>query len=226
MAISGAVDEERPPTEADRALRAVVTFARSQRHSFSEAVSSVTGRELALIREALLRRCVRSLRCIADALVSAGQEPDVDVCPAREDYDARLTFSALDLFLACAAEVDPCPSEHAHIVFTAFAASGQPGLFVMREAEPDAPPFLVGGYSIDSMTLREAIIIARCAAELCRPWPMQDMPKVEPSCVVFHNGEDAWVCVPGRSGIALLRQSGSSKAESLISWALSRSTQS
>ncbi len=209
----------------EAALTSVVRVAQSRGLTLRQAALGSTARDVELVRAGLRRLTVASLRWMAEALVSGGQEPELDICPVRDDYEPTLTFSALDVFFGCTVDPDATvPNrEHAEIVFAAFASSGQTGLFARKDPEPDAPPYLTSGYRTDGMTLREAILLARCGAELSRPWPMPDgAPGVPPACVTFRSGSEPWVCVPGRSGIALLRPETPAKSEALISWATSR----
>jgi hypothetical protein len=208
-------------TEGDRALALVVRRAQAEGLSLSRCVEDMNDAAIEGLRTTLRVLCARALRRVGDVLAAAGTPPDLHVHPAREDFDARLTSSALDVFLACAAEeqLDDDPVCHA---YAALSASGATGLFARLERGSRTAPVLAAGYNLNNVTLRAAVAAVRSAAELCRPWPMVGAGSVAPRCVVLSSDGGTWVCLADGSGLALLRHVDSARTESLISWALSR----
>jgi hypothetical protein len=210
-----------PQTDDDRAWAPIVNRAVSQGISLSRCVEDMDGTGIERLRASLRTICAHALRRMGDALASTTAPPDLDVHRARQDYDHRLTSSALEVFLACTADtqLDGSPISRA---YAAFSASGATALFAQLERGGRTAPVLTTGYNLGSLTLRAAISTVRSAAELCRSWPMPDAESLEPACVVLSGDGGTWACFASRSGLALFRHSDSSKTEALINWALSR----
>ncbi len=208
-------------SDDDRALALVVGRALSERVPLSRCVEHVDSGVMTRLRSGLRVLSARALRCMGDALASVSTPAAFHVRSAREDYDCRLTSSALDVFLACAADEQP-DNDPIWDAYAVCLGSGAIGLFAHVEPGGRTAPVLAAGHNVGNLTLRDAVALVRCATELCRPWPLVHAESVGPSCVVFRGGGCAWGCVARPSGLALLGHEDPSKAESLISWALSR----
>jgi len=216
---------ERPAPEAERgfqdagyeALDRLVSRAQGNGRRLCEAALDSPPDELDRIRGALKRQTAAGALAIADAC--AWGEPLFQSSQAANDYDPRLTFGPLQIFLAALASTDDAPTDTARRIFERFVEAGDAALLLTQSREPGGLPFPVAAHGLEEATLAEVIAIARSAREMCSP-PMLTRASIAPRFVVMRGVGVTWVCVTGESRLTLVRTSGKVDAGPVISRAM------
>jgi hypothetical protein len=199
-------------TSHDTGTAAVVAANRKEGHSsdLSElavaALASGTGlchaifssgRE-AVLREALLAEAVRGLIAIAEA---AGGPPVLDVTPARDDYDERLSFSTPEVMVAALrTHFGMAPAQVGH----ALRAVGPAGaaLLLVRAVDAGEQPYPVAQRGLDDGGVRSLLELVRLASELGRE---RAANQADSSLEASPQTGDSWRCIAGAARLALYR---------------------
>ena len=149
----------------------------------------------------------------------AGWTPAMDLTPARDDYDRRLTFSAIDIFLAISQALDTAPPDGAARVYEEFAASSEGALLLVRGTGEASLPLPVAARGLEETSLSQVVKIARAAADMSRPAPLAKAG-IEPRVIVFSGRGGVWVGATTRYRIALIRTNPQYDAGQVVGLAL------
>lgn len=203
--------------EAERHIESAVTEARERKLRICEVLLERDTLPLERLRGALRGQTARALALMAET--AGGRLGGVDVHPSRDDYDRRLTFSALDIFVTASAALDSLPQDRASLLFHEFEASCDAALLLTRAGDPASLPLPVAARGLEETSLEDVVTIARAAAEMSRPSPL--FGNAEPSRIsVFRARDSAWFCATSEQRVAVLRTGPQSEAGQILGYAL------
>jgi hypothetical protein len=189
--------EEDPEFSAE--LLQAVADAKARNLRLCESLLSEGHMPLDRLRKALRRQ----IGCALLAMSRCAGEPALDVRPARDDYDRRLTFSGVDAFLAAAARLDDDPPDEAQRLFEEYVGYSDAAL-LLAGGESHALPLPVAACGLEEMSLGEVVHLARSAAETGQPQALA-RAGVSPYLLVFSGSGGVWVCGKGRARLVLMR---------------------
>jgi hypothetical protein len=208
-------------TEGDPTLVAeldeAVHEARSSGSRFCEVVLKKGSLALERIRYSLLLQTVRALAAIVDRLAEAGAS--FDLTPAADDYDRRLTFTAMEVLVATLAASDTDPPDNAAELFAEFAEYAEGAFLFVRGAGPGTLPFPVAVRGLEEGKLQDVLVLARAAHEMSLPLGLA-RAGIQPRVVTFQGPGGSWVCGTGQTRIALIRTSPRCEAGQVVGYAL------
>lgn len=187
----------------DSALEEAVRYARAHKIRLCEALLERGRLELPRLRAGLLRQAADGLVAMAVA-ESAPGEAAIEVSAARDDYDHRLTFTALDVFLSVARRLDQAPRDAGQALFEEYADYCDAALLLRRADESEALPLPVDARGLEESSLAEIGRLARTALALCQPEPLL-RAGVVPRAAVYSSPQAVWVVAAGETHIALIR---------------------
>jgi len=204
------------PSFRERVDRAV-HLARSRKVRLCEALLAEQEADLPILRAALRAQTARALLAIAEHCPDAG--PQLDLQPARADYDPRLTFSALDVLLATSSAADSAPRDRAQQLFEEYVETSDAALLLRRPSDPNSLPLPLAARGLEEATLQEVICLSRSAAEMSAPRGLQAAGLV-PRVTVFAGRDAVWVCALGEYRVALIRTGREFSAGQIVGYAL------
>lgn len=156
-------------------------------------------------RSVLLRHSAGALSAMVEPwCVSAGS---LRFTPARDDYDERLTFSALSLLTASATLGRPPRRDLAARLFHGFASSPEAALLLVKPSAGGGLPLPLAARGLERASLSAVVAIARGASGASRP-PRLDEAGADPRLLSFEDEQGVWLCAAGDHQIAMVRAAG------------------
>jgi hypothetical protein len=195
--------EDQP--EVAEKIDEMVRQARQERRRLCEVILESRALPFESVRQSLCRQTARAVLAIVEA--AGGAPPELDVSPARDDYDRRLTFTALEVFLTASGAMDRLPPDLAGEVFSALPEGSDAALLLLRGADWGTLPVPVAARSLGDASLPDIAGVARAASETCRH-PALEPARLEPTFALHRMPGAAWLGVVGESRLALLRITG------------------
>jgi hypothetical protein len=158
---------------------------------------------LSRFRSALLRQTAGALSAMVEPwCVSEGA---LRFTPARDDYDERLTFSALTVLTASATLGRPPRPDLAARLFHAFAASPEAALLLVKPSAGGGLPLPLAARGLEGATLAAVVAIARGSAGASRP---ASLAEADAGLRSFEGEHGFWICAAGDHQIAMIRTDG------------------
>jgi len=184
-------------------LETLAQRARQRGQRLCEAVLETGSADAQRLRDALLRQATAALLSIANGLGES--EPVLDVVPARDDYDPRLTFTVLDVFLAISRRLDTLGRDASSDLFDEWVADGRrAAVLFLHGHDAKSPALPIAARGLPASSLADIVTVAREAGRLCgrSAFPLA---WVEPRIVPPTPGGTVWVCATSDTRFLLLR---------------------
>lgn len=195
-------------------LETLALQARQRGKRLCEVILEQGAVDVQRLRDALLRQATMALLAIGQGLADA--EPVLDVAPARDDYDPRLTFTSLDVFLAISRSLDTAPPDAAAEIFDRWSADGRrAAVLFLHGPEPHSPALPLAARGLPASSLAEVVGVAREAGRICgrSAFPLA---WVEPRLRLPTPGTTVWVCATADNRFLLLRCLDPADAERFV----------
>ncbi len=204
--------------EFQRRLDQAALAARARGLRLCEALLEDGQVELPTLRQGLRRQAAAALLSMASS--AGGVVMRQGFVPARDDYDRRLTFSPLDVFLACSALLDDAPDDQARRLFSEYAEHADAALLLLHPgASREALPLPLAARGLEQASLHDIVAIARSAWAMARPSAVV-AGAGETRVVAFSGALGVWVGASGAERIALLRTGPAHEAGQMLGLAL------
>lgn len=207
-------DDEDVRRRLDEAARE----ARRRGTRLSAVLLEGAGGDLATLRAGLRRHAAQGLLSMARAAGDACWR--TEFTPARADFDAGLTFSALDVFTACSALLDSAPADFAQRLFHEYAGEADAALLLLlRPGESGGLPLPLAVRGLEHASLRDVAGIGRSALSMLHP---EALAHADAGARVasYQGAGGVWVGASGTLRLALLRTGPSFEAGQMLGLAL------
>lgn len=162
------------------------------------------GHHVLAVRTALRQEICLGLRSLVAAL--RGKPPSLELKPARDDYDPRLTFSALDVFLAATAPTEWDPADVAYRVFVEYREEADAALLFDRTsgAAGHSLPVPVAACGLEDASLTAVVSLGRAALGIAIAFGRPSWGG-STHLMSFNSRSAIWVCVLSERNLALIR---------------------
>jgi hypothetical protein len=206
----------------DRVARAQVgSLARhvaERKGRIGEAILRQGEPAVSRFRSVLLRHTAGALSAMVEPwCVSEGT---LRFTPARDDYDVRLTFSALTVLTASATLGRPPRRDAAARLFHGFAASAEAALLLVKPSAGNGLALPLAARGLEGASLSAVAAIARGSAGASRPAGLVEAG-ADPRLLSFEGEQGVWICAVGDHQIAMLRADGEAGVARVVSQASS-----
>lgn len=195
-------------------LDSIALDARRRNVRLCEALLGQGALDLTALRSGLRGQAARALL----AMTSDAEAPERHFQPARDDYDHRLTFSALDAFTAASALLDDAPEDMALRLFCEYAHDADAALLLLRPSDPNGLPSPLAARGLEQASLLDAVTIARSAMAMAQPRALTATERVRVTACTGPHG--VWVAATGDERITLLRTGPGFEAGQILGLAL------
>jgi hypothetical protein len=207
-----------PDEDTQRRLDQAALDARRRGVRLCEALLDSHALDLEALRTGLRRQAAWGLVSMTRAAGERGLRTRFS--SVRDDYDHRLTFSALDVFTHCSAMLDDAPEDLALHLFCEYAPQADAALLMLRPADAAGLPLPVavrGG--LEHASLRDVVALARSALAMLHPAALAYAGQGLRVCSFVGPG-GVWVGASGAQRLTLLRTGPGFEAGQMLGLAL------
>jgi hypothetical protein len=154
-------------------------------------------------RSMLRREIALNLHVVAAAC--AGRAPAPVYREVEDDYEPKLTFSPLDIFLETAAvSMQAAPADIAGRVFQEYEASADAALLFARPTGGGTVAFPLAARGLEETSLATAVKLGRTAMGFAAPLALP-LSQEQARLLTFLARDEVWVCALSDHRMALVR---------------------